>query len=166
MTCVVPNFLDDMSKILVVPDQQEAFVNENGGISVIFEVLEYQDVPDEGAAEFFFKDLSEANSALSSRILESGVKGAGDSSSTTHTTTLLKGEFEVKKSSATPDRVLVRLAVVRVPEHRADIVISMNEKIDEARVAAAPSGNDPPSLDDVFRTIIESFHIADYSIFS
>ncbi|CDJ30130.1 mog1 protein, putative [Eimeria mitis] len=51
MACEIPDSLDDMSKIMVVPDQQEAFVNDDGSISVIIEILEYQHVPDASAAE-------------------------------------------------------------------------------------------------------------------
>lgn len=37
---------------MIVPDQQEAFVNDDGSISVIIEVLEHQPVPDTQAAEW------------------------------------------------------------------------------------------------------------------
>lgn len=51
--CIPPGSacLSICSNILVVPDQQEAFVNDDGSISVIIEVLEYQHVPDAKAAE-------------------------------------------------------------------------------------------------------------------
>lgn len=37
---------------MIVPDQQEAFVNDDGSISVIIEILEHQPVPDTQAAEW------------------------------------------------------------------------------------------------------------------
>lgn len=51
-------------------------------------------------------------------------------------------------------------------EHRADIVISMNEKMDETSGRARPVEVDSASLDDTFRNMIESFQILDYGLFA
>lgn len=167
MTCEVPSFLDDLSKVLVVPDQQEVFVSDSGSNSVIIEVLEYQEVPDAEAAQFFFNDLSKENSALSSRVLESTLTRAGGQSPMIHTVALLKGEFDAKKKGATtPDHVIVRLAVIRIPEHRADIVITMNEKTHDASEPERQEMVDPALLDITFRGIIDSFRIIDYGLFA
>ncbi|CDI74610.1 mog1 protein, putative [Eimeria praecox] len=167
MSCEIPNFLDDMSKILVVPDQQEAFVNDDGSISVIIEVLEHQQIPDANAAEFFFKDLMEENSALSSRILESWLVPKGESPVARHTVASLKGEFDVKKKGAgAPDHVCVRLAAIRIPEHQADVVISMNERANEACGLSGAKTGGSGSLDHTFRLIIESFKILNYELFA
>ncbi|CDJ49382.1 mog1 protein, putative [Eimeria brunetti] len=167
MACDLPDYLEDMSKIRVVPDQQEAFFNGDGSISVIIEVLEYQQVPDAKAAEFFFNDLMEANSALSSRILESWTALKGESSVAGHTMASLKGEFEViKNRAASADHVCVRLAVIRIPEHRADIVISMNERTNDTAGVNDAQTNASGSLDRTFHTIIESFKILNYELFA
>ncbi|CDI77356.1 mog1 protein, putative [Eimeria acervulina] len=166
MSCEIPSYLDDMSNILVVPDQQEAFVNDDGSISVIIEVLEYQHVPDAKAAEFFFGDLMDANAALSSRVLESWSALKGESLVAGHTVASLKGEFDVrKKGAAAPDHVCVRLAVIRIPEHRADVVISMNARDDTYGSSGAQPGGSA-SLDDTFRVILESFNILNYELFA
>lgn len=167
MRCEVPSFLGDLSKVLVVPDQQEVFVSECGSNSVIIEILEHQEMPDAEAAQFFFNDLSKENSALSSRILESRLTRADGQPPMMHTVALLKGEFDVKKKGATtPDHVVVRLAVIRIPEHRADIVITMNEKAHEASGPDRQVTADPALLDDTFRAIIDSFRIIDYGLFA
>ncbi|CDJ43028.1 mog1 protein, putative [Eimeria tenella] len=169
MTCDIPKYLDDMSKIMIVPDQQEAFVNDDGSISVIIEILEHQPVPDTQAAEFFFNDLMAENSSLSSRIVDTSIVPKEQPPMQGHTLAFLKGEFQVqKKRAARPDHVLVRLAIVRIPEHRADIVISMNERLAEtadghgnhAEIGAAGS------LDDAFLRIVESFRIVNYGLFT
>ncbi|KAL8271303.1 hypothetical protein Esti_004742 [Eimeria stiedai] len=110
------------SEVLVVPDQQEVFVSDCGKCSVIIEVLEHPDVPNQEAAEwvvlqYFFNDLSRENSALSSKVLESRVLDPAGRASLNHTVALLKGEFDVKKAKPAPDHVIVRLAVIRVPGH-------------------------------------------------
>lgn len=167
MSCELPNYLGDMSKFMVVPDQQEAFVNDDGSISVIIEVLEYQEVPDSKAAEFFFTDLMEANSATSSRILELWSAPKGESPVPGHTITSLKGEFDVKKKGTpSPDHVCVRLAVIRIPEHRADVVLSMNERKDETGGLSGAQAGSSGSLDRTFRVILESFKILNYELFA
>lgn len=166
MTCGLPSSFTDMSKMLVVPDQQEAFISDCGSISIIFEILEYQEVPNADAAEFFFNDLSTENSALSSKVLESTLVDPGGQLAQKHTVASLKGEFEVQKSVGILERVMVRLAVVRVPEHHADILISMNEKTHETSRRAHSVEVDSASLDGIFRSMLESFQVLDYGLFA
>ncbi|XP_022589449.2 ran guanine nucleotide release factor [Cyclospora cayetanensis] len=167
MACNVPDSFDDLSKIMVVPDQQEALTSECGRVSVIIEVLEYQAVPDAKAAEFFFNDLTQANSALSSKCLETKILSPSDLPSLGHTVGLLKGEFAVqKKAETTPEHVFVRLAVIRIPKHRADILISMNEKADDTSGRGGSTEIGAPSFDDTFRVMIETFKINDYGLFA
>ncbi|KAL8454510.1 hypothetical protein Emed_000231 [Eimeria media] len=187
MTCEVPKFLSDLRQVLVVPDQQEVFVSDCGKLSVIIEILEHPDVPDQEAAEwvvhnsrcctlgvmrhavrftYFFNDLSRENSALSPKVLETKVLDPAGRASLNHTVAVLKGEFDVKKAKPTPDHVIVRLAVIRIPEHRADILITMHETTvqdsDTERHEALVSGD----LDEVIRVIIDSFQITNYGLFA
>ncbi|KAL8424596.1 hypothetical protein Efla_003712 [Eimeria flavescens] len=166
MSCEIPKFLSDLSEVLVVPDQQEVFVSDCGKFSVIIEVLEHPDVPDGEAAEYFFNDLSRENSALSPKVLDSRVVGTVGQEPRTHTLALLKGEFDVKKKKPTADHVVVRLAVIRVPEHRADILITMHENTSEDRGTGREEDCARAAFDDVFRAMVESFRIINYGLFA
>ncbi|KAL8446021.1 hypothetical protein Emag_004873 [Eimeria magna] len=165
MTCEVPKFLSDLrqvfellfrSEVLVVPDQQEVFVSDCGKLSVIIEILEHPDVPDQEAAGYFFNDLSRENSALSAKVLESKVLSPAGQAPLNHTVALLKGEFDVKKAKPTPDHVIVRLAVIRIPDHRADILITMHETTSQGSGTDRQEEPAPGNLDDVAQESDES----------
>ncbi|KAL8438115.1 hypothetical protein ACSSS7_000480 [Eimeria intestinalis] len=193
------------SEVLVVPDQQEVFVSDCGKFSVIIEVLEHPEVPDQEAAEwvapqrtllhaaaylscssrflledsltmtillqdavafrYFFNDLSRENSAISAKVSESRVLDPAGRPSLNHTVALLKGEFDVRKKNPVPDHVVVRLAVIRIPEHRADILITMHETTSQGS-GSDPQERAPGNLDAVIRVIIDSFQITNYGLFA
>jgi hypothetical protein len=64
ITCALPSDFLDISDLRQVPDNQECFQGPSGHLLVI-EILERQnEVSDESAAEYFFRDLAESNGCV------------------------------------------------------------------------------------------------------
>ena len=64
--CNVPSVWIDASLLRDIPSHQEVYVHKEGGESVIIEILQHEEsVSDEAAGEFFFKDLADADAAVS-----------------------------------------------------------------------------------------------------
>ena len=60
ITCNIPADWKDVSTIRQVPDHQECWMDNNDRLFVV-EILSRQNVNDEDAAAFFYKDLAAAN---------------------------------------------------------------------------------------------------------
>lgn len=63
-----PSSWEDVSKLIIVPDNQEVFNDRVDGTSSILEILERVDVSDDSAIEYFFNDLASHHDAVHSDL--------------------------------------------------------------------------------------------------
>ena len=124
--CLVPNDWIDASTLRQIPDHQEVFVSESGEQSVIIEILDYEgEVKDEGAGQYFYQDLANADSA-ESWIVEEKTQSEG----------MMFGEKVLRvdihgvqvKSKTAPNSpsepVYVYMTLFRAPKLLSDILIT------------------------------------------
>ena len=72
--CAMPKSFEDVSIVRQVPDHQEVYVHKNTEMSLIIELLQYEDsISDDKAGLHYFEDLSQCNQALETRIESSEV---------------------------------------------------------------------------------------------
>ncbi|CAE8680809.1 unnamed protein product, partial [Polarella glacialis] len=71
ITCELPRSFSDASTFREVPDHQEVWVDCDSDRSLVIEILEKKDVPDDQAIAFFLSDLASFNEALEAEVLSS-----------------------------------------------------------------------------------------------
>jgi len=172
----LPLRLSDISKVRPVPDHQEVFADVYQDQSLVVEILEMANVDNEQSAKFFFEDLALQNEA-ETRILETmctldsshvpNIPSGCVCTSASGYQTISKGN-QSKDSSNT---VQIILAVIRLPEVKCDIVVSLNTPvfINENSASAEHAGaglkiafKRAPEL---FRRMLKSLKIRDMGLF-
>lgn len=194
MVCRMPGHWRDVSNIRQVPDHQECWqdvtddsdASSSTGAVLIIEILELQSSVDaDHAAEYFFRDLADANgcdpvqhlssfradepmlaasSFLAVSVAQEGLPmdavvcaASGD-----QRVPLQVGQRETDAADArpTPDfrTVHIRLCVLRLPEQTTDLLITLSTPIEEM------DNVNPPSAE-LFRHIISTLRIRDWSLF-
>ena len=141
MSATLPAGWDDCSEMRPVPDHQEVYMERAGGArSLIIEILEYAEVPDEQCASYHFVDVAESNGATEHSIADSDSKLL---STTALQPSLaqacaqcyaLRGLQKLPAAEAVPgdssppapQQLELAMAVVRLPKHRTDLLVSVN----------------------------------------
>eukprot|EP00127_Corallochytrium_limacisporum_P007092 Clim_evm11s242 gene=Clim_evmTU11s242 len=165
-----PGFLD-VSTFREIPDNQEVFNHENSDQSIMFDILEWQDVPDEQSAKVHFDELAKCNDSTENarsgdtrELTDQEMPGAPSLRKF-----YIRGFQEVGKYKETVRNLVdVHLVVIRIPEKQTDIVISLNDPkvINPESSSNLPqiATRAPPAELDDFKNILESFTINDLSI--
>ncbi|KAJ2847942.1 hypothetical protein GGI22_005843 [Coemansia erecta] len=176
MSMAIPAGMVDASDFRKVPDHQEVFTNAETDQSIIIEILESVDHQEEKALEYHFNELASTNDAESStiRLVE---KFQLEDISEAY---VLVGEQRVakfnegEKSSDAVNSVCIMLALLRVPQHTADILVSLNVPLSIGQTSSssfASKGTEGQMLDvdaahAEFKAIVSTFKINDYSLFA
>jgi hypothetical protein len=138
ITMSLPNCFEDVSAIRQVPDHQEVFVDSLTDMSLIVEILAYEEgVNDEAAARHFFDDLAQFNDSNNATVDSSGVINSTKFMPCVRSTfskCALIGRQAVEKFSkgeqhdpnAVMDLVDIYLVVLRLPIVTTDILITLN----------------------------------------
>lgn len=133
--CNIPDSFEDVSMVRQVPDHQEVYVDRNSGMSMIIELLSYEDnVTDQNCGEHYFKDLAEYNEAIESVIDKYDVSlftnFMTSSNSQASTICTLVGRQTVAKLNqevgTVGDVVQISLAIIRLKQVTTDMLISLN----------------------------------------
>ncbi|KAK0210557.1 hypothetical protein DFS33DRAFT_301213 [Desarmillaria ectypa] len=166
ITAITPGNLIDASDIRQVPDTQEVFIYPDSSVSIIVEILRRVDPPDfRDAAKFHFDSLAHDNSALQSNV-ESVTVIPNDRGDGTPSAIVLSGYQAVRKfNQATPDQVLILMAVYRIEEKGIDLVVTFNVPLqfnDGGGVREA--GRDIARTQ--FDTFVRSLTIVDFGLFA
>lgn len=133
MECLLPAAFVDVSDLRQVPDHQEAFVSRVDGVSIVIEVLSFEeDLSSEGdgaSARHFFDDLAAANGAASSSCdfcadLTDSIMPA----LAPYAKAALAGRQTVAKfrGGAPPEAIRLYLVNVRLPNVGTDLLITVN----------------------------------------
>jgi hypothetical protein len=132
MAISLPGPYSDVSAFRQVPDNQEVFSDVDSGASFIVELVERKDVADSAAAGVFLADLLEYEEAVVAPPgpfqlpLPLGAPGAASSGGPPHVGGAACTAAIAKYKEAVRNRVLVLLAVVRLPSVDTDVLITHN----------------------------------------
>lgn len=133
-------------------------------------------MPDQEVASFVFADLATANDAVSShlesqdRLTDADVPGLAPGTAVL----CACGQQQVSKGRQGPhaaNTVQLLLAVVRLPVHATDIVLSLNTPVDisphsaAAEHAGAGTRGAHLTAPSLFRAILRTLAIRDYALF-
>lgn len=170
MRISLPPRLVDISDVRPVPDHQEVFADVDTDSSLIVEVLEIH--PTENVGRYYFRDMAEANGAEGGgTVEEEGVLDAADVAPTRCAPAALaptacayrapvsanfelysvRGLQEVAKfREAVTNSVLLLMAVIRLPNQTADVLVTVNQPI--AISEASSSHKSAGSVEEEVRT--------------
>ena len=178
MRIQVPKRFRDVSDFRPVPDSQEVFTSLDTSETLIIEILEYQDdVADEKAAAFFFEELAEQNDASSFSILSSELLPVSSRPKLPSSTcaTFLKGTQDAAKfRESSKNKIAVFQSVVRLRNVRADLLITLTVPIrinlfsSSSKVvteSVLKHGIDLQDSENLFRAMVNSFAVLDWSLF-
>jgi len=160
----VPEYFEDVSVFRQVPDHQMVYSHTRSDQSFIVEILNYEDVSDDVACNHFFQDLAESNTASRAEIVRR--LGPVHCKGVTDTVMICEGEQTVAKFNETGEnRVRTYLAVLRLPQKRTDILVTLNcpETVhpESTDTAAPPTENEF----DAFVATVLTMRIVDWDLF-
>ncbi|KAJ2358394.1 hypothetical protein H4S01_006313 [Coemansia sp. RSA 2610] len=160
LSITVPDGFVDISQVRQLPDHQEVFASSTTDQSLIVEILEAVD--EDNPLEYHFAQLAETNDSRESKVWRVARLSA--------TTSVLCGEQLVAKfNERGANRVAVLLALVRVPEHSADVLVSLNAPLsisaESSSSAALSPDTDVEQLQAQFVATVQTLKINDYTLF-
>ncbi|KAJ7349486.1 hypothetical protein DFH08DRAFT_865512 [Mycena albidolilacea] len=127
ITAVAPIHLVDASDLRQVPDTQEVLLYPDSSVSIIVEVLQRVDPPDDDSAiRFHFDSLAHDNSATTSTVDAVAVIPNTRGDKTPPAITLLGVQSVAKFNQEGQDQVRVLMALFRVEDQRVDLVVTFN----------------------------------------
>jgi hypothetical protein len=181
ITCEIPSDWRDVSDVRQVPDHQECWQEMDGAVLVV-EILERQNVPDLNAADFFFRDLAEANGAVlpqDGNFVVKPISGAGANEEIKKVqalpsdATIVSGVGSQKVAmgrdtdiAGNPRQqevrwIQVNLAAYRLQSKNTDLLVTMSVPL-----GSVPSPDAfPTNFDERFVRIFSSLKIQDWSLF-
>lgn len=167
ISCLIPSSWRDVSSVREVPDHQECWQDTTDGRLLVVEILEQQDVSDEQSAEFFYNDLADYNNCAAGSFQTMTYPDAHCHRSNMNYffgCGLQTVSRDVDNRGASPELhdVWIELCVIRLPTHGTDILLSLSTPID-------PTSKENLSSADasvLFKNIMSSFHIKDWTLFN
>ncbi|KAJ1919478.1 hypothetical protein H4219_001949 [Mycoemilia scoparia] len=185
MSTELPSEMLDMSNFRQIPDNQEVFADTNDH-SFIVEIVEMaENAGDQSIVEYHFKQLVQDNEAADYNILEREtvseadkpvIKSPNPSNSSITISTLTGVQTIAKFNEATKsqdayNQVVIFMAVVRIPEHTADILLTANCPVsvgaDSSSTALDIQGDrDLQGMHCLFQKAVNTFRIKDWSLFA
>ena len=195
----VPRCMQDISRVRLVPDHQEVFADAKDVVdrSLVVEILErdahIHSHGEEKALRFHYTELAKANEAFELTLEGFQTEAASILAPNLNPTkqtkvSLASGTQKVSKYKEEKDAandVHVCLALVSIPEHETDVLVTLNTPLSinpksssydyvlkETNTSKAASSGVPLTKEEqknqsinLFRTLVSSFRIVDYRLF-
>ena len=190
ITTSIPPSWRDVSQVRQVPDNQEVYqdCSEETGAVLVVEILEFQsNVDNSNACDFFLTDLGDANGAVeqiihTSRVVnllgfacEENKEQLFPSLALMPTTTLqsqlhacvARGSQKiVQKGNTAAHWVDIELCALRLKDVETDLLITLSiPRKEEKNRSSGDSRNVAGVDDEIFKQILTSFNIKDWSLF-
>mmetsp|Transcript_5567 Transcript_5567/g.16614 ORF Transcript_5567/g.16614 Transcript_5567/m.16614 type:complete len:196 (+) Transcript_5567:85-672(+) len=175
----VPKEFDDISSVREVPDNQEVYADAATDRSIIIEVLEAVECGDQDAARWHFHNLAEEMQVLNEDLVEATSIGPDTSTLTNRSGTvgsIALGRVAVAKyrdSAEKANVVNLFVACFRIKDVATDLLISLNDPIfihnessSAKEGAVVMTGDNLQVKADMFKSIVSSLRIDDYTLFS
>jgi len=156
--CGIPSDWVDLATTRQIPDHQECFMyhpSHSEPYLLVVEIVQHQSLEDRHAAAYFFQDLADSNGCAGERFQNTENLPA----CTNGTVVGGSGVQRVKIHTSTnpPTGTRVDLCVFRFPSYDTDIIITLSTPM-----ASDIDYSEPL----VWRSIISSFSIRDWNLFS
>jgi len=170
--CFIPDGFDDVSTVREIPDNQEVFTNPNIEMSIIIELNEFVETPNENAILLHFQELVDITQATDAQIVK--VEQLGQNDVPAFGSDIFKAAFYgtykiAKYNEEAKNTVNLYLALIRLPQVTTDVLISLNTATQVNPMSSSAShvtGHMSPEQTMVlFKTILHSFRIVDWSLF-
>ncbi|KAK7023718.1 hypothetical protein R3P38DRAFT_2953882 [Favolaschia claudopus] len=127
ITAVAPANFIDASDLRQVPDTQEVLLSPDSSVSIIIEVLERVDTPDDDSAiRYHFDSLAHDNSASASTVDAVAAIPNTRGDKTPPALTLSGVQSVAKFNQKAQDQVRILMALFRVEDKRVDLVVTFN----------------------------------------
>jgi hypothetical protein len=183
ISCAMPASFEDVSIVRQVPDHQEVFVHKDSEMSLIIELLQYDEtIPDEKAGFHYFEDLCLCNEAQQSKIESSEIVNdpeflPGVQNKKYTKCALVGRQIVAKFNSNNPnqpkDAVQILLMVLRLNDVGTDLLVTLN--LPYAQQTARDSGasllqkpiivEHKVSPADIMKITLHTLRILDWSLF-
>ncbi|KAM8974705.1 ran guanine nucleotide release factor [Pelodytes ibericus] len=170
---VLPPLFRDVSDLREIPDNQEVFVHTCTDQSIIIELLEYQEgMSDPDAARYHFEDVASSNGAQgrSEMLNVEPLPLAQLSLTSCASAWLLTGLQQVAKfNEQALNTVSVHLALLRLPQHSTDLLVTFNDPVaidpsSSSAVGGATESSPPWTSEDLHRLLC-SLQLHDPGVF-
>jgi len=161
-----PTYLIDASDLRQVPDTQEVLLYPDSEVSIVVEILQSVKPTDsDDIAKFHFDSLAHDNSAVDFSIIQTSVL-VDDHGDNTPSPIVLEGNQKVPKfNHVAPDEVRILLAVFRVKEKNADLVVTFNVPIKKPGMPPVPETIVSAARLD-FDVFVRTLCIKDFDLFA
>lgn len=175
ITLNLPEGFDNVSSVRDIPDHQEVFVDNFSECSIIVEILDPVNVPryKNNVAEYYFRDISEFNNSLSTKILYSEPLLTYSSDLQISKCTGMQILDKRYQEGVRREELYLYLIVLRIMSKKADIVISFNcpsqciIPCQSSSVITDPNFREISrnEVDEAMNEVLRSFSIKDYNLF-
>ncbi|KAK4549074.1 hypothetical protein LTR36_007530 [Oleoguttula mirabilis] len=176
ITVALPSTFADVSAIRQVPDHQEVYLDQAGFTSIVVEVLERVEKPDDDALQYHLQDLAEEDVG--------DVKVWGQGCEPVHFSKLPQGTpaytllatsppgAKQRGRANEPEFVGILLTMIRLVEQKTDLIIAINVPhvagtYDEAEVdlAGGKYGKLIEAAMGLREKVVETLEIRDWGLF-
>jgi len=164
-----PATYEDVSYFRQLPDNEEVFVESSTDACLVLEILDFSaNVADGDIAEFQFTDIAESNESLQFTVEEKGEVLVGNGK-IWYCGGVQNGVVKFRERETRGNDIYVWVGVLRLPEHTADLVLSVTAPI---RLSAESSSFVRGSIPDVargkqvFLQAIATLTVTDYNLFA
>ncbi|CAF0751837.1 unnamed protein product [Brachionus calyciflorus] len=159
----IPANAVDISKLRQVPDNQEVFAHKSSDQSIIFDILEYVEEPDEEACKAHFIELVGDPAAKIK-----SVKKLDLSLINCDSVYYLNGEHFMSKYKETAKNLIdLHFAVFRFKNFKTDILVTFNDPLiinPESSSAEGSNHSDKWTIEQFMKTI-QTFSVTDFNLF-
>ncbi|KAJ2076466.1 hypothetical protein H4R24_005681 [Coemansia sp. RSA 988] len=171
----VPKGMVDVSNFREVPDNQEVFADGTTDASVIIEILERVNEQQHKALRYHFQQVAELNEAATHQTPHIEDIRLG---SVSEAYVLVCQQSVAKFNETAANNICLLMALLRIPEHDADVLITMNVPVEihaqsSSFAAAAANTEDNQTLStsvtdllDRFKRMLHTFRINNYGLFA
>ncbi|XP_071110068.1 ran guanine nucleotide release factor-like [Haliotis cracherodii] len=173
LSAVLPAGVKDVSELRELPDNQEVFVHPVTDQSLIIEILEFVEEPDEEAIRTHFDDVADSNGAASNEDNTLQHTEQVDKPQTRMSECdkiyYILGQQKVSKfKESSKNLINVHMGLFRLPQYTTDILVTFNDPVsidpDSSSHTAVPVSASRWTEEE-FHTLVKSLSIDDPDIF-
>jgi hypothetical protein len=170
MSVMLPSQVVDVSELREIPDNQEVFVHESTDQSVVVEILEMVDEPDDEAVKTHFRELASSNDAQDDAWQIASVEPIPPNQVNMpqcQAAYYISGQQLIAKfKESAKNAVNIHMGLFRLPGKRTDILITLNDPVmisPQSSSGKVVEGVCEPWTVEQFKTALQTLTIQDDS---
>ena len=168
ITLPLPTGYIDASDLRQVPDHQALYLSPTTLTSVLIEINERLDEPDQDAVESHFADPVETEKGDRCTVADSRPMGMGAKSLRDLPSWTANGEITSRNHSPqdSPQRVLVLMVLVRIEQNATDLVVRIHMPVSELEQKGGDAyDKERTSTLDMLDQIVQELDVKDWGLF-